>query len=690
MKISLEWLNAHLEPSVGAEEVEAVLPRLGFPIETSVEGAGADRMFDVEVTSNRGDCLSHVGLAREVAAGRADVFGGDAGLRLPVAGDTPVAEGAVADTANLHVDVPEACPFYTARVIRGVRVGPSPDWMVRRLEAVGLRSVNNVVDVTNYVLHERGQPLHAFDLACLEGAKIVVRYAETGETFTAIDGSHHLLRPSNLVIADARRPMAVAGVMGGLESEVGDKTTDILLESAIFDPLSVRRTSRALKLASDSSFRFERGVDPLGVDAASRRAMELICTLAGGHPAEGVLMAGAPDAAIRHVTMRIRQCRRLLGVDLAAEAIVDMLARLELTPMLEEDGAVVRCVIPTFRLDLRREIDLVEEVVRLYGMERIGVRSRIAVEVRPVQARIVARRIIASTLVGHGFHEAITFTFVSPSQGKPFLDPDSAAIEVDEACRRVGTRAEPMLRPSLVPSLLNCRKSNQDVGNSQVRLYEMAATWQRCEGQVNEARRLALLLDVDGGEGDATACEAALRSVRGAVDAIVQRLGGAEAVAVTPVEESGYEVAADVAVAQVRLGTLGAVDAATRDRFGLQSPVVAAELDLDALLGFYPSAPAVSALPRFPAIERDLSIVVDESIRWRQIEQVVAGVGATWFESLLYLTVYRGRQVPKGRKSVSLRMVFRDPLQTLRHEAVDGEVKKVIAALAGALGAVLR
>jgi len=556
MKISLAWLNTYLEPVVGPDVVGSVLPRLGFPIEEVVEVPGEvpDRMFDVEVTSNRGDCLSHIGIAREVAAGSATGETGAAALHLPSHAASLEVEGAAEAYASVTVEAPEVCPRYTARVVRGVRVGPSPAWLVQRLETIGLRSVNNVVDVTNFVLHEYGQPLHAFDLGRLEGSKIVVRFAHSGEMFVAIDGSRHALHPRHLVIADASRPVAVAGVMGGLETEVGESTTDILLESAIFDPLSVRRTSRALKLASDSSFRFERGVDPQGVDTASRRAIDLIGELAGGRVADGVLSVGDAGGAKREVVMRLARCANILGVDLATDAVVAMLRHLELEPSLDTEQRVVRCRIPSFRLDLQREIDLVEEVARLHGMDRIGVRDEIAVEVRPTQGDVAARRAMASVLVGYGFHEAVTFTFVSPELGAAFLPPGCAAIEVDEACRRVGTRAEPMLRPSLLPSLLACRKSNQDAGNAGVRLYEVASTWHRRDGVKVEQRRLGLLADVADVEGEAGATEAVLRTVRGAIDEMVMHLGAAAPTVLTPVEASGFEVVADVSLGDVMLG----------------------------------------------------------------------------------------------------------------------------------------
>ncbi|MEL7089122.1 MAG: phenylalanine--tRNA ligase subunit beta, partial [Planctomycetota bacterium] len=404
MKISLHWLNDYLDPPVPADAVDRLLTGHGFPIEDRIEidrgPVRGDVMFDVEVTSNRGDCLSHVGLAREIAAATG------ATLNAPLCG-LPAAAGQPVDTlTDVDLQAAEACPLYTARVITGVTVGPSPGWLVAKLEAVGLRSVNNVVDVTNFVLLELGQPLHAFDLGKLAGQEVVIRHAIEGEKFTGIDGTRHELRADMLVVADNEKPQAVAGVMGGLDSEVGQTTADILLESAIFAPLSVRKTSRALKLASDSSFRFERGVDPAGVERASRRAAALIVELAGGTLAEGVIRVGAlaeKETEPHTLTLRAARCQKLLGINLSAQQQADYLKRIGLPA--RTDGESVIANIPTFRLDLAREVDLIEEIARLHGMDAIPMKPKLELVAKPPQASVQAKRLIGDALVAHGYHE---------------------------------------------------------------------------------------------------------------------------------------------------------------------------------------------------------------------------------------------------------------------------------------------
>lgn len=679
MKISLEWLNDYLEPDGDAEVVATTLTQAGFPVEdraqVSCSDGGVGTMLDVEITSNRGDCLSHVGLAREMAAAAGWT------LVLPQV-QLPEEAPEVESLAKVENAEARLCPLYTARVIEGVKVAPSPDWLVRYLETVGLRSVNNVVDVTNFVLLEMGQPLHAFDLDKLAGKQIRVRRAKEGEAFDAIDGSSHKLGSEMLVIADEQAPVAVAGVMGGLDSEVGEGTKNVLLESAIFDPLSVRTTSRALKLASDSSYRFERGVDPNGVDRASRRAAQLIVQLAGGQVAEGVIRCGAGEQPLRTVTMRAGRCNALLGTDLSAAQQAGYLSRLGLTPRVEDQ--VIECQVPSHRLDLHREVDLIEEVARLYGLDEIGLNHKIHIVTRPPQVEVSAEQALRQVLVGHGYHETVTFTFVSPKLGEVFVPARHEAVVIEDERRK----AEPMLRPSLLPSLLMTRKANQDRGNADVALFETAATWVKNQaGVIDERRRLGLIRD-------AADAQHALRAMRTVIEEAAEWLAGArpgqrmEVVALA--DAPWYDVGAAVTMGDVELGTFGLISGEVKSLFGLQTAVVAGEFDLPAMLGAYPPARVVEPLPRYPGIERDLSIIVGEDVSWQAIESAVRGAEPELLESLVFLTTYRGKPIVKGRKSVSLRMVFRDPAGTLRHEQVDRQVESVVTALEQQVGAELR
>lgn len=662
MLISLQWLNQYLDRSIDADQADALLTAAGFPLDGR-EPAADDIVLDVEVTSNRPDCLSHVGVAREVAAASGRT------LQRPTIDIDPAGPD-VNELTSVDNQAADLCPLYTARVIRGVKIGPSPRWLARELEAIGLRPVNNVVDITNFVLHELGQPLHAFDMHKLAGRRIVVRRATAGEPFTAIDGTKHKLAETMLVIADQSGPVAVAGVMGGRDSEVGDPTTDILIESARFDPLSVRTTSRTLKLASDSSYRFERGVDPAGVDRASRRAAQLIVELAGGELASGVIAQGESPAEPRVVAMRVDRCRDLLGHDVPVEGMIEKLAGLELAPT-HDGGDTIRCTIPPHRLDLHREADLIEEVARTAGYDAIPVKPKMALTVRPPQPLVLARRAVDRVLVAHGFHETITFSNIAPDAASAFVASGDELIALADA-----RAAAPALRPSVLPSLLAVRKTNQDAHNTQVKLYEIARAFTQRGGAYHEQRQLALLADAQD--------EASLRGLRGTIEELLDTLGVDATVQPTD-DAPRWAAAAGLIVAADQpdkvLGAIGRVNATTLKQFDLKVTVDAAWLDYQAITAGYPPTRAVGELRRFPAIERDLSVVVDEAVAWAAIESAVRRPDPPLLQGVDFLGVYRGKQVGAGRKSVSFRMRFSDPDKTLRHEEVDPQVQAVVASL---------
>ncbi|MEM6334501.1 MAG: phenylalanine--tRNA ligase subunit beta, partial [Planctomycetota bacterium] len=484
MKASLRWVNDYLAEPVAADAAAEALTRLGFPVEdredVELPGGGSDVRLDVEVTSNRGDCLSHVGVARELSAGLGvglkEVEVPEAALR------SASACGAAGELTSVEVETGD-CSVFTARVIRGVKVGPSPGWLVERLTGAGVRSINNVVDVTNFVMLEMGQPLHAYDQGKLAEGRIVVRGATKGEAFEAINHERYELAEGMLVIADAQRPVGLAGVMGGLDSEVTEATADVLLEAASFDAVAVRRSSRGLKLSSDASYRFERGVDPRGIERASRRAAALIVELAGGELAEGVVRAGEDEPGPAEVRMRVGRCRKLLGEPIEVAEMTGALERLGFGVAVagEGDDAEVVATVPTFRLDVKREVDLIEEVARVRGLERVAVRDRVAVAVTAPDAAVARRRGAAATLVGLGFFETLTPSLVGAGMAEGFAAKGDGPGGVGRLWR--SGRADDALRPSLLPSLMGVRKLNQDRGVSGgpggVALFELAAVWRK-------------------------------------------------------------------------------------------------------------------------------------------------------------------------------------------------------------------
>ena len=695
MHASVRWLNRYLSPaSLTADEACQALMDAGFPIESRevlspVDGTPDERL-DVEVTSNRGDCLSMVGLAREVAAKTGRQF---------VAPPQPKLAPSVTDVRGVFAienRVPEVCPLFTARVIRGLKVGPSPAWLVDALAGVGQRSINNVVDITNFITFELGNPCHAFDLRKLNGGRLVVRYANEGEALKTLDGKSRTLKADELVVADAQRAQSLAGVIGGGDSEVDSQTTDVVLEVATWDPVTIRRAARRLAIRTDAGYRFERIVDARTIEAASDRAVALLLEVAGGELLAGVLSAGGKLSSPKRVGVRFDRCRAVLGYSIPDAEIERQLTSLGFVCVGRPSGAI-ELEVPAYRTDVHQEIDLIEEVARSKGLGAVPVESRVRVEVRPPQVRRRAMREIGQVLTGLGFFETVTFSFVRPEQGKTWLPKGLEIVNVDDERRG----AEPTLRPSLLPSLLACRKANQD-GQAQqpggIRLYEVSSVFaQHPGGRSAERTVVGLVLDVpiSGKSASLADRQAGVRMVRGVVEALCTAMAGSAApvrVAAGPSISAGWDAEAfgTVSLADRSLGCIGLVSPSCVAQAGLEGLFAAAEIDLEELIRLFPPRSRVEALPAFPAVERDLSPLLSEETTWDRVREVVLGVAVPRLEGVSFVGVYRGKQIGTGRKSVTLRLRFRDAEKTLRHEEVDGEVAQIVERLNRDCGAAWR
>jgi phenylalanyl-tRNA synthetase beta chain len=702
MLVSTHNLRRYLGTDLPPDRMEDALIHAGFPIESREVLPGGNIRLDVEVTSNRGDCLSHLALAREIAA--------QAGIALrPARSELPRAKGPpVASVLSLSSQAGPACPRFTARVVRGVRIGESPAWLREHLESVGQRSINNVVDVTNFICSELGNPCHVFDLARLAGPALVVRFARPGETLVTLDGRERKLDPGDLVVADSRKPQSLAGVIGGQESEVSERTTDIVIEMATWDPLVVRRTARRHQIRTDASYRFERLVDPRTLDSAGERCAALILEVAGGTLCDGLLDVGLPLPRPTRVHLRPARCRALLGLDLTVDEMAGALRRLEIdVESVRGEADELRCTIPPFRPDLTREEDLIEEVARVVGYGRIPVRETLTVRVAPPQARESARRELARVLTGLGFHETVTFSFTTPALAAAFCPAGLEVIQLND--ERRGN--EPALRPSILPGLLACRMRNHHAQvriEGGVRLYEVAATYAqspRTDGPgdgraypaTHERQRLALLLDVplSSRKVDVSDLQKGVRLLRGAIERVVGALGGpSHAPHVEACEPpcAGFDPAAcaRVSLAGRPVGHLGLIAPGVVRACDLPVPVAGAELDLDPLLSAYPPGAAPPTLPAFPGIERDLSLVVGEAVSWADIERAVRTRAAGPLEGISFVGTYRGPQVGAGRKSVTLRLTYRRSDRTLQHDEIDRAVAALVSDLRAELGAELR
>lgn len=679
MKASVAWINDYLDRPASADEMAECLTACGFPVESRESSPCGDTVLDVELTSNRGDCLCHVGLAREVAAvtGRT--------LRPPPsdhAEDGEPCEGALR-VANAE---PAACPLYTARVIRGVRIGPSPDWMQSRLRAVGQIPRNSIVDCTNFVLLELGQPTHAFDLAQLHGGTLQVRRALARERLLPIgEGAKPVeLGDRTLVIADADRPVAIAGVKGGADTAVRDSTADVAIESACFSPVDVRHASRSLRIASDSSYRFERGVDPGAVDAAARRLVRLILSVAGGRALRSPLHAGLPPHRRTPITLRIARLRAVTGIDIRGDEVRRILQSLGCD--VSGDASALLCTVPAHRMDLEREVDLIEEVLRIAGIDRVPVRESIAIRVPAAQPEVEGPRALRDALVAAGFTECVTHTLVSERAAQRFVPPGEGTLTLADD----RTAGEPVLRPSVVPSLLQCAARNLDHGAGAVRLFEVARTFRTRPDAHAEDAMLAMVI-----AGPHSAQEA-FRELRGALERAVQVAHGSACVMRIgdPSEADALRGAlADagaVAIGGSHAGAIGIVDPNVCSACGISVPVAAAEILMRPLLRAFPPAVAVVASPTHPAIDRDVSVLVADSVTWSQVESCVSSCGMPHFDRVDFVGTYRGPQVGAGRKSLTMRILFRADDRTLRREEVDDAMRPLVPALTARLGAEVR
>jgi phenylalanyl-tRNA synthetase beta chain len=684
----------YLEPDrLTPEEAEKALMDAGLPIETTEAVGDGDTRLDVEVTSNRGDCLSQYGLAREIAAktGRA--------LRRSENPRVVIEETATSSLLSLENREPGVCPRFTARVIRGVRVGPSPAWLREALEAVGQRSINNVVDVTNYVNFELGQPCHAFDLGKLGGKKIVVRYAREREELTTLDGKKRVLRADELVVADGERAQGLAGVMGGQDSEVSSSTTEVVLEVATWDPATVRRAARRHGLRTDASYRYERIVDARTVDAAAERAAALLAEVSGGRVCAGVLVAGAALEPLREVRLRPSRCRAILGVAVEVGEMARILSALEIEARPSgRAGEELVCTIPAHRPDLEREIDLIEEVARIRGLDAIPMHDRVAVAVRSPQNSERAKREISSLLVGMGYYETVTFSFCRRSSAKMFMPAGLEVVEVDDERRK----EEPALRPSVLTGLLECRARNANAHSAaagSVRLFEVASVYAQRAGsrETVEHRNVGILMDVAMRGKSATTGElqVGVRALRASVEAVVRAAAGSGArlefepgaAHCAGLEAGAY---AEVTLNGARLGYVALASRAALAEFGLEAPVAVAELNLETLIEGYPPRARVAGLPAFPSIERDVSFIVGEDVTWSRLSGAIGKMGVSRLEQWGFVGAYRGPQIGKGKKSVTVRLRFRDGERTLRHDEIDAPVETIVGKVKAELGAEVR
>ncbi len=701
MNISYNWLRELTEVSLEPGELARRLTMIGLAVD-AVHEAGDDFILEFDLTSNRPDCLSHLGIAREVAA----LLGGQ--VILPAL-KTASVEGRAEDYTAVEILDADLCPRYAARVVRGVKIVPSPAWLAERLQALGQRPINNVADITNYVMHELGQPLHAFDLSTLAERRIVVRRAHLGEKLRTLDGVERVLDAEMLVIADASRAVALAGVMGGAETEISDGTTDVLIESAYFDPASVRRTSKLLGLQTEASYRFERGTDYEGVRRAQDRCVELICDIAGGMATEDAVDSYPHRIETRSVSLRPRRVEALTGLQVPAEECTRILNALGFETKnggAKENGGAdespVSFGVPTWRVDVAIEEDLVEEVARHFGYDKVLdtlPATGVAGEYLEGEGR---RRAARRSLTALGFDEAINFSFIETEHDEQFeLLPGLAPVVEsigDAFVTLVNPIVEgwPRMRATLLPGLLGAARHNFNHGTRDLSLFEMGrvfAAGREADGLPVEEASLALLMT--GGvleEGRAAATrEVDFYDLKGALEA------ASEAMNLPPLEFKAAGVrhlragqAARVHLAGNVVGSVGRLAEAITSAYKFRQPIYVAEVNLGALLRADELPARYTPLARFPSVLRDASLVVDRGVPFAEMRRAALDLGIEECRGITLVDVYEGANLPEGKRSITLRAEYRADDRTLRDEEVDAMHARAVAALERNFGAQLR
>jgi len=652
-----------------------------------------DEVLELDLTPNRSDCLSMIGVAYEIAA----VLG--RGVKLP---EAPVASSSfrASDQLNVSIEAADLCPHYTARVIRGVKVGPSPLWMRNRLTAAGIRTINNVVDITNYVMLEYGQPLHAFDAGKLEGGRIVVRRAREGERITTLDGQLRELTEETLVIADAVKPVAIAGVMGGANSEVDANTAAIVLESARFAGGEVRRTSRRLGLRSESSLRFEKEVNPDYVIQALNRAASLIQQYAGGEVAEGVAEAGENSGRPRRIAVSVGRINGYLGTQMSAAEVSSIFDRLQFPYADGQEDGEWTVEVPPRRGDITRDVDLIEEVARLYGYDNIPASAIRGVttpgSLTPAQT---VRRIIRRLLTGAGLHETVQYTFAHPEHLRlyPGLYPDAKPIRLSLPM----SEERSVLRTSLIPHLLETARYNRNRSERDIRIFEMGSVFLTDEDRLTklpeEKPMLAALMT-----GTRQAAHWSGRreqsvdfyDIKGILEMLFAHLGirNVRYAASSP-EGLHPGRAADICIGaggkETAVGRIGQLHPELERKMDLEAAYIF-ELDLSAVTEAADFSIAYVPAPRHPSVARDVAVVVDEAVEAAGLLQAAKEAAGAYLESADIFDVFADERLGGGRKSVALSLVYRHPERTWTDEEVAELHGKVVAALEQRCGARMR
>ncbi|HXW17605.1 MAG TPA: phenylalanine--tRNA ligase subunit beta [Candidatus Acidoferrales bacterium] len=692
MKVLYNWLKEFVEVKATPAELRSRLSLSGTAVD-AIEESVAGPVLDAELTSNRPDCLGHYGIAREVAA----LYGLDL---KPVKPKLVESKEAAANATRVEMEAPDLCARYTARVMRGVKVQPSPDWLRQRLEALGLTSINNVVDVTNYVMLELGHPLHAFDFDKLAERRIVVRRARAGEKIRTLDGIERKLSKDMCVIADAANAVAIGGVMGGADSEIGFATRNILIEAAWFDPISIRRTSKALGLRTEASVRFERGGDIEMAELASRRAAELIQQVAGGEILAGVVDAYPNPQPLPKLEMTRKEFLRVMGADVTDREIESILAALGFAPVrvdvnrgsADSIAAAWECRSASWRRDVTREIDLIEEVARIHGYDQFPPRMPASRQPATRSLHALAEDLLRQRLIGLGYQEIVAIPLVNKEHDELFRPGGAAPAAIANPLSEEAST----LRTSGVVSMLGALEWNLNRGQRNLRLFEIGRTYGLKNGKPNETRILNL-----GATGQARersiheeAREFEFADLKGDIDRIGELAGGIQWSSGAP-EWLAHAASGKIGllISGNTLGAAGKIARKPAEVFKLRTDAYVAELELEPLLQAIDCAREArryEPLPRFPAVERDFSLLLADGIKFSQVAETIRATGIGEITRVEAVDLFRGKNVPAGKYSLLVRVTFQSAQATFTDTQLTDFSARIVAALEKSLGATLR
>ncbi|MDO8525914.1 MAG: phenylalanine--tRNA ligase subunit beta [Candidatus Omnitrophota bacterium] len=705
MRISCNWLKYYIDLKVGPEKLAELLTMAGLTAETP-RRTEDDHILEIEITANRPDWLSYIGVARELAA----ITGGK--LKMPKAAglySSSEAEGRVEkfstrgfprlrreasaarsngkSKVRITVEEKALCPRYTARVIRNVRIGASSGDLKKKLEAMGLRPVNNIVDITNFCLFETGEPMHAFDLDKIDGGEVIVRRARKGEKIVTIDGVERSLSDAMLVIADRSKPIAIAGVMGALNTEVTGATKNILLEAASFDQISVRRTARALAISTESSYRFERRVDPDNIVPSSDRAASLIRELAGGDAGE-LVDIGRKSSPGNTITLRLSRLSSVLGLEIPVPKIKKIVTALGIN-IKRSSKESISMEAPRFRYDLNAEIDIIEEIARIYGYNKIpGTIPPIVEQDGRIPSDVIAAKRIRGVLTGLGADEIITYSLL----GRNILKAAGLAADQAVEIKNPLSAEQEVMRPGLMPGMLTAILWNINRKAKDLRLFELGKIYSRgSEAKFIERECLSIGIAGEISSWAEGSRPAGFFDLKGAIETVLFDLGIDNA-AFRQIRNEAYErsCAASIDIGGEEIGICGEAAKKILNNFDIKEAVYFCEISLDAILKYANLEKRFGELPKYPSAYRDISLIVQKEVLNSELTALAKSAAGAILKNIRLIDRYAGKQIPEGKVSLTYRLEYIDPSKTLEEKDVSSAHSNILRSLEERYGAKLR